>query len=164
MLIFRLKKQLYLFTMVLFSFLGLFFIINNHQVMAMNNLNDENSINNEFHKLYSEKKVLINKISHLRIYHLDGDIKLQKQLDNLDKKIKNLHQRLSIVKILNYINEQIWNYSYERNQIAIQILSRSFQDPSIQELNENHQQIIKKIKNLRQQYINLQYKLNNEFI
>nr|ABA25855.1 hypothetical protein [Phytoplasma sp. CPh] len=161
MLIFRLKKQLYLLTMVLFSFLGLFLFTNNHQVMAMNNLNDENSINNELNKLYSEKEELITKISYLSVYHLDGDIELRKQLDNLDKKIEKFCQRLSAVKILSYINEQIWHYSYERNQIAIKTLSLSNRDPSIKELNVKHQQIIKKIKNLSQKHINLQYKLNN---
>lgn len=157
---FKLKTNLLFFRIVLFIGLGLFLIINNHQVIAMNNLNDENSINNEINKLYLEQKELATKISYFRIYHLDDDIKLQKQLYNLDQTIKNLHQRLFDIKLLKYINEQIWNYSYERNQIANIILSRSYQDPTIQELITNHKKLVKKIKNLNQKYINLQYKLN----
>lgn len=158
---FKLKKNLLFFKIVLFIGLGFFLITNNiHQVMAMNNLNDENSINNEINKLYLEQKELATKISYFNIYHLDDDIKLKKQLNNLDQTIKNLYQRLSDIKFLKCINEKIWDYSYERNQIANTILSRSYQDPTIQELITNHKKLVKIIKNLNQKYINLQYKLN----
>ncbi|MDV3192857.1 MAG: effector protein, partial [Sweet potato little leaf phytoplasma] len=63
-------------------------------------------------------------------------------------------------KILKSINEQIRHDSYERNQIAIQILSISYQKPAIQELMTKYQKLVIKIKNLNQKYINLQYKLN----
>lgn len=157
---FKLKTNLLFFRIVLFIGLGFFLIINNHQVIAMNNLNDENSINNEINKLYLERKELATKISYFHIYHLDDDIKLQKQLHNLDQTIKNLYQRLADIKNLKCINEKIWDYSYERNQIANTILNRSYQEPTIQELITNHKKLVKIIKNLNQKYINLQYKLN----
>ncbi|PWV43939.1 MAG: hypothetical protein DF280_01485 ['Brassica napus' phytoplasma] len=106
------------------------------------------------------KKKLSKKLKKIHIYHLSGDIKLKKELHNLDQIIKNLYQRLSDVNNLKYINEKIWDYSYERNQVAIKILSRSYQDPTMQELITNHQELVKIIKNLNQKYINLQYKLN----
>ncbi|MGL9687991.1 MAG: SVM family protein, partial [Candidatus Phytoplasma sp. TWB_XP] len=121
---FKLKTNLLFFRIVLFIGLGFFLIINNHQVMAMNNLNDENSINNEINKLYLERKELAAKISYFDIYHLDDDIKLKTKLHNLDQTIKNLYQRLADVKNLKCINEKIWDYSYEQNQIANTILSR----------------------------------------
>ncbi|MDC9032295.1 SVM family protein [Columbia Basin potato purple top phytoplasma] len=156
---FQLQNQFKIISFCLFIFLGLFLITNN-SVMAMNNLNDENSINNEINKLYLERKNLATKISYFHIHHLDDDVNLQKELHNLDQTIKNLYQRLSDVNNLKYINEKIWDYSYERNQVAIKILSRSYQDPTIQELITNHQELVKRIKNLNQKYINLQYKLN----
>ncbi|QKX95732.1 SVM family protein [Candidatus Phytoplasma asteris] len=156
---FQLQNQFKIISFCLFIFLGLFLITNN-SVMAMNNLNDENSINNEINKLYWERKNLATKISYFHIHHLDDDINLQKELHNLDQTIKNLYQRLSDVNNLKYINEKIWDYSYERNQVAIKILSRSYQDPTMQELITNHQELVKIIKNLNQKYINLQYKLN----
>nr|ABU55732.1 hypothetical protein precursor [Malaysian periwinkle yellows phytoplasma] len=155
----QLQNQFKIISFCLFIFLGLFLITNN-SVMAMNNLNDENSINNEINKLYWERKNLVTKISYFHIHHLDDDINLQKELHNLDQTIKNLYQRLSDVNNLKYINEKIWDYSYERNQVAIKILSRSYQDPKMQELITNHQELVKIIKNLNQKYINLQYKLN----
>ncbi|MEZ0180191.1 SVM family protein, partial ['Camptotheca acuminata' phytoplasma] len=128
---FKLQNQFKIISICLLFFLGLFLITNNiHQVMAMNNLNDENSINNEINKLYLEQKELATKISYFDIYHLDDDIKLKKQLNNLDQTIKNLYQRLSDIKFLKCINEKIWDYSYEQNQIANTILSRSYQDPT----------------------------------
>ncbi|PQP79250.1 effector protein [Candidatus Phytoplasma phoenicium] len=156
---FKLQNQFKIISIYLFIFLGLFLITNN-SVMAMNNLNDENSINNEINKLYWERKNLATKISYFHIHHLDDDINLQKELHNLDQTIKNLYQRLSDVNNLKYINKKIWDYSYERNQVAIKILSRSYQDPTMQELIKNHQELVKIIKNLNQKYINLQYKLN----
>ncbi|MDV3166193.1 MAG: SVM family protein ['Waltheria sp.' little leaf phytoplasma] len=144
----------------LFIFLGLLFKINNNQVMAMNDLNDENYINNKINKLYLERKELATKISYFRIHSLDDDVKLQKQLHDLDQTIKNLYQRICDIKLLNYINEQNWHYSYDRNQIANQILSSSYQNPATQELITKHQKLMLKIKNLNQKYINLKYKLN----
>ncbi|GLH60562.1 SVM family protein [Paulownia witches'-broom phytoplasma] len=44
---FKLKKQLYLFKIVLFVFLGLFLITDNHQVMAMDD-NSSSSQNNNY--------------------------------------------------------------------------------------------------------------------
>ncbi|MGL9687385.1 MAG: SVM family protein, partial [Candidatus Phytoplasma sp. TWB_XP] len=85
---------------------------------------------------------------------------LKTKLHNLDQTIKNLYQRLADVKNLKCINEKIWDYSYEQNQIANTILSRPYQDPTIQELITNHKKLVKIIKNLNQKYINLQYKLN----
>ncbi|MCQ9618825.1 MAG: SVM family protein [Candidatus Phytoplasma pruni] len=155
----KLKNQLNIIYLCLITFISLLFIFNN-KVMAMNNLNDENSINNEINKLYLERKELTTKIKYFRIYHLDDDIKLQKKLNNLDQTIKNLYQMRSDVNILKYINEQIWHYSYERNQVVNKIFSYSYQDPTIQELNLSYQELIQKIQNLQQKYINLQYKLN----
>ncbi|MEK0311180.1 hypothetical protein OC715_02430, partial ['Bituminaria bituminosa' little leaf phytoplasma] len=43
--------------------------------------------------------------------------------NDLDQTIKNLYQRIYDIKLLKSINEQIWHNSYERNQIAIQILN-----------------------------------------
>ncbi|MDV3143850.1 MAG: SVM family protein [Sweet potato little leaf phytoplasma] len=157
---FKLQNQFKIISICLFLFLGLLFTMHNNQVMAMNNLNDENSINNEINKLYLERKELATKISYFRIHHLDDDVKLQKQLNALDQIIKNLYQRIYDIKLLKSINEQIWHDSYERNQIAIQILSISYQNPAIQELMTKHQKLVIKIKNLKQKYINLQYKLN----
>ncbi|TKA87953.1 MAG: putative secreted protein, SAP42-like [Candidatus Phytoplasma asteris] len=156
----KLQKKIQIIYLCLITFIGILFILNDNQVMAMNNLNDENTINKEINKLYLERKELTKQIKYFDIYHLDDNIKLQKQLHNLDQTIKNLYQRLSDIKLLKYINEQIWNYSYERNQIANTILSRSYQDPTIQELIANHQKLVKKINNLSQKYINLQFKLN----
>ncbi|MDO7983803.1 MAG: SVM family protein [Pigeon pea little leaf phytoplasma] len=158
---FKLQNQFKIISICLFIFLGLLFTMNNNQVMAMNNLNDENYINNEINKLYLERKALATKISYFRIHSLDDDVKLQKQLNDLDQTIKNLYQRIYDIKLLKSINEQIWHNSYERNQIAIQILSSSYQNPTIQELMTKHQKLVIKIKNLSQKHINLQYKLNN---
>ncbi|MDV3193389.1 MAG: SVM family protein [Sweet potato little leaf phytoplasma] len=157
---FKLQNQFKIISICLFIFLGLLFTMNNNQVMAMNNLNDENYINNEINKLYLERKELATKISYFLIYRLDDDVKLQKQLNDLDQIIKNLYQRIYDIKILKSINEQIRHDSYERNQIAIQILSISYQKPAIQELMTKYQKLVIKIKNLNQKYINLQYKLN----
>ncbi|MDO7987333.1 MAG: SVM family protein [Sweet potato little leaf phytoplasma] len=157
---FKLQNQFKIISIYLFIFLGLLFTMNNNQVMAMNNLNDENYINNEINKLYLERKELATKISYFLIYRLDDDVKLQKQLNDLDQIIKNLYQRIYDIKILKSINEQIRHDSYERNQIAIQILSISYQKPAIQELMTKYQKLVIKIKNLNQKYINLQYKLN----
>ncbi|MDV3142097.1 MAG: SVM family protein [Candidatus Phytoplasma australasiaticum] len=157
---FKLQNQFKIISICLFIFLGLLFTMNNNQVMAMNNLNDENYINNEINKLYLERKELATKISYFLIHHLDDDVKLQKQLNDLDQRIKNLYQRIYDIKLLKSINEQIWHDSYERNQIAIQILSISYQNPAIQELMTKHQKLVIKINNLNQKYINLQYKLN----
>uniref|UniRef100_UPI001EE726F4 SVM family protein n=1 Tax=Chrysanthemum yellows phytoplasma TaxID=238674 RepID=UPI001EE726F4 len=88
---FKLQNQFKIINICLFIFLGLFLITNN-SVMAMNNLNDENSINNEINKLYWERKNLATKISYFHIHHLDDDINLQKELHNLDQIIKNLYQ------------------------------------------------------------------------
>ncbi|WP_349401856.1 putative membrane protein, SVM family protein [Candidatus Phytoplasma solani] len=153
---FKVKKQLHLFKIVLFICLGLLFVINNNQVMAMDNynLNDQNSINNEIYQLSLKKENLFNKILHC------DKINLKQQLKILDQAIKKLYQRLSVVNTLKYINEKIWRYSYERNQVAIKILSRTYQDTTIEELNNEYQEIIQKINNLRQKYVNLQYKLN----
>ncbi|MDV3167255.1 MAG: SVM family protein [Vigna little leaf phytoplasma] len=159
-LMFKLQNKFKIINFYLFIFLGLLFTMNHNQVMAMNNLNNENYINNEINKLYLERKELATKISYFRIHHLDDDVKLQKQLNNLDQQMKKLYQRICDIKNLNYINEQIWRYSYERNQIANKILSISYQNPIIQELITNHQKLMIKIKNLNQKYINLQYKLN----
>ncbi|PWV43940.1 MAG: hypothetical protein DF280_01490 ['Brassica napus' phytoplasma] len=52
---FKFQNQFKIINICLFIFLGLFLITNN-SVMAMNNLNDENSINNEINKLYWERK------------------------------------------------------------------------------------------------------------
>ncbi|EMR14767.1 MULTISPECIES: SVM family protein [Candidatus Phytoplasma] len=157
---FKLQNQFKIISIYLFIFLGLLFTMNNNQVMAINNLNDENYINNEINKLYLERKELATKISYFLIHHLDDDVKLQKKLNDLDQIIKNLYQRIYDIKILKSINEQIWHDSYERNQIAIQILSISYQNPAIQELMTKYQKLVIKIKNLNQKYINLQYKLN----
>ncbi|MDV3147618.1 MAG: SVM family protein [Sweet potato little leaf phytoplasma] len=157
---FKLQNQFKIISIYLFIFLGLLFTMNNNQVMAMNNLNDENYINNEINKLYLERKELATKISYFLIYRLDDDVKIQKQLNDLDQIIKNLYQRIYDIKILKSINEQIRHDSYERNQIAIQILSISYQKPAIQELMTKYQKLVIKIKNLNQKYINLQYKLN----
>ncbi|CAM11812.1 hypothetical protein PA0478 [Candidatus Phytoplasma australiense] len=154
----KLKNKFKIISVCLFTFLGLLFINNN--VMAMNNLSDENSINNEINELFLEQQTLTAKISYFRIHHLDDDVQLQEQLNNLNQIIKNLYQRLYDIKFLNYINEQMSRYSYERNQIANKILSRPYQDPEMQELISNHKKLVIKIKNLRQKYINLQYKLN----
>ncbi|MDV3198037.1 MAG: SVM family protein [Vigna little leaf phytoplasma] len=159
---FKLQNKFKIINFCLLIFLGLLFKMNHNQVMAMNNLNNENYINNKINKLYLERKELATKISYFRIHHLDDDVQLQKQLNNLDQKMKKLYQRICDIKNLNYINEQIWHYSYERNQIANKILSISYQNPIIQELITNHQTLIIKIKNLNQKYINLQYKLNEE--
>ncbi|MCQ9618875.1 MAG: SVM family protein [Candidatus Phytoplasma pruni] len=155
----KLKKQFKIIYLCLITFIGLLFI-NNNKVIAMNNLNDENSINNEINKIYLERKKIATQISYFHIYHLEDDVELQKKLNNLDQTIKNLYQRRSDVNILKYINEQIWHYSYERNQIVNKIFSYSYQDPTIQELNLSYQELIQKIQNLQQKYINLQYKLN----
>ncbi|MDV3197827.1 MAG: SVM family protein [Candidatus Phytoplasma australasiaticum] len=157
---FKLQNQFKIISIYLFIFLGLLFTMNNNLVMAMNNLNDENYINNEINKLYLERKELATKISYFLIYRLDDDVKLQKQLNDLDQIIKNLYQRIYDIKILKSINEQIRHDSYERNQIAIQILSISYQKPAIQELMTKYQKLVIKIKNLNKKYINLQYKLN----
>ncbi|XXP77403.1 MAG: SVM family protein [Lettuce witches'-broom phytoplasma] len=160
---FKSKNQFNIIYLCLIAFLGLLFIFNTHQIMAMNNYNltDSNSINNKINELYLERKNLATKISYLLIYDVDVT-KFQQQLYNLVQIIQNLYQRLSIVNTLKDINNQIWKFSYERNQIAIKILSCSFshQNETIEELNYNHQKIVQKINNLRQKYINLQYKLN----
>ncbi|MDV3167733.1 MAG: SVM family protein [Candidatus Phytoplasma australasiaticum] len=158
---FKLQNQFKIISICLFLFLGLLFTMHNNQVMAMNNLNDENSINNEINKLYLERKELATKISYFRIHHLDDDVKLQKQFKDLEQKIKNLYQRIYDIKLLNCINEQIWHDSDEKKQIANQILSSYYQNPAtIQELMTKHQKLGIKIHNLREQYTNLQYKLN----
>ncbi|KOR75265.1 hypothetical protein CPX_001768 [Candidatus Phytoplasma pruni] len=51
----KLKKQFKIIYLCLITFIGLLFI-NNNKVIAMNNLNDENSINNEINKIYLERK------------------------------------------------------------------------------------------------------------
>uniref|UniRef100_UPI0003803B9C SVM family protein n=1 Tax=Vaccinium witches'-broom phytoplasma TaxID=85642 RepID=UPI0003803B9C len=106
----KLQKKIKIIYLCLITFIGILFILNDNQVMAMNNLNDENTINKEINKLYLERKELTKQIKYFDIYHLDDNIKLQKQLHNLDQTIKNLYQRLSDIKLLKYINEQIWNY------------------------------------------------------
>ncbi|PEH36335.1 SVM family protein [New Jersey aster yellows phytoplasma] len=58
---FKFKNQFKRITICLFIFLGLF-LINCYPVMAINNLNDENSINNEINKLYLEQKELSKKL------------------------------------------------------------------------------------------------------
>ncbi len=73
MLILRLKKQLYLLTIVLFIFLGLFLFTNNNQVMAMDNKKNyiknkktPTDIKNELFNLLTNKKELEDKIHYLR--------------------------------------------------------------------------------------------------
>ncbi|WP_051085533.1 SVM family protein [Candidatus Phytoplasma australiense] len=151
----KLKNKLHLLPFFLISCLGLLFVINNNQVMAMNNLNDENYINNEINKLYSKRKELATKISYFRTYHLDDDVTLQKQLNDLDQIIKNLYQRIYDIKLLKSINEKIWDYSLERNQIANQILSSSNQNPAIQEMIAKHQKLVIKIQDLDKKYTKL---------
>ncbi|MDO8064293.1 SVM family protein [Candidatus Phytoplasma bonamiae] len=160
---FKLQNKFKIIDIFLFTFLGLLFIISNNKVIATNNLNDlndENSINIEIDKLYLERKKLTTKIAYFCIHHLDDDVTLQKQLNNLDQKIQNLYQRICNIKNLNYINTQIWHYSYERNQIANKILSNSCQNPELQTLITNYPKLVQKIKNLEKKYIDLQFKLN----
>ncbi|WP_349401798.1 putative secreted protein, SVM family protein [Candidatus Phytoplasma solani] len=158
---FKVKKQLFLFKIVLLVCLGLFLITNIHQVMAMDNynLNDQNAINNKIYQLSLKKENLSKKILHCDKLNLNT-MNLKQQLKILDQTIEKLYQRLSVINTLKYINEKIWRYSYERNQVAIKILSRTYQDTTIEELNNKYQEIIQKINNLREKYINLQYKLN----
>ncbi|MDV3169206.1 MAG: SVM family protein [Candidatus Phytoplasma australasiaticum] len=70
---FKLQNQFKIISICLFIFLGLLFKMNNNQVMAMNNLNDENYINNEINKLYLERKELATKISYFLIHHLNDE-------------------------------------------------------------------------------------------
>jgi hypothetical protein len=159
---FKLKNQFKIISIILFICLGLLFMVNNnHQVMAMNNydLNNPNSINNKINDLYLERKELVAQILSFSIYNLDIS-HIQEKIYHLDQKIKSLYQRLSIINILQEINKQIWDYSYQRNQIVLKIFCLSFEEETIEELHNNHQKIIQKIHNLRQKYIHLQCKLN----
>lgn len=85
---------------------------------------------------------------------------LKQQLKILDRTIKNLYQRLAMLNTLKDINYQVSQYSHELNQVKIKLLSRTYQATTIEELNNKHKEIVQKINNLIQIYIDLQYKLN----
>ncbi|MDV3144251.1 MAG: hypothetical protein Q8744_01575 [Sweet potato little leaf phytoplasma] len=88
---------------------------------------------------------------------------LIRQSKDLDQNMTDLYKRIAHLNALNCINQKIWQYSYERNQIAIKIFSLSglYQDTTmIEELNKKHQEIIQKIQNLNQKYFHLQNELN----
>ncbi|MBS2126297.1 SVM family protein ['Fragaria x ananassa' phyllody phytoplasma] len=166
---FEFKNKFKMIYICLIIFIGFIFILNNHQVMAMNdynNLTDSNLIENKIYELDLEINKLVTKVDFLSIY--DVDITgLQQQLYNLDQKIKILYQKLSIVNTLKDIKKQIYNFSCKKKQIDINNLSCGcllHPNKTIEEINNEHQEnklTNKKINNLRQIYINLQYKLNN---
>ncbi|ABC65397.1 SVM family protein [Candidatus Phytoplasma asteris] len=81
MLIFRLKKQLYLLIIVLFTFLGLFFITNNHQVMAMEKNKPLQTIYN-----IETKNVRINPNKPIKIsyYVKDKNLSLEDMAKNIN--------------------------------------------------------------------------------
>ncbi|QTX02925.1 putative secreted protein, SAP45-like [Candidatus Phytoplasma luffae] len=161
----QVKNKLHLLPFFLMSCLGLFILITINPVMAMNdnNLNYQNSINNEINELLLKKQKISKKISHCNKLDLNT-INLKQQLKILDQTILNLYQRLADINVLKYINEKIWHYSYERNQVAIKYLSKTYQNTTAEELNNKHQEIIQKIKKLSQKYCDLQYKLNEFYL
>ncbi|RMI87787.1 SVM family protein [Candidatus Phytoplasma solani] len=107
MLIFRLKKQLFLLPIVLFTFLGLF-LIDNNQVMAMENekhyiKNKKKStdIKNELFNLLKNKKELEDKIHDFRnkkqvnCYERDIALKLEIEHNELNSKISEIYKKIS---------------------------------------------------------------------
>ncbi|MBS2126280.1 SVM family protein ['Fragaria x ananassa' phyllody phytoplasma] len=96
---FKSKNQFKTIYLCLIVFIGLLFLFNNHQVMAMdNNFNIQNEINT--------------------------------------------------------INDRIWKFSYERNQIAIKIFSLSSDETNNEERNllqRLHKNLVSLILNLQQQ-------------
>ncbi|WP_349402046.1 SAP11-like protein [Candidatus Phytoplasma solani] len=158
---FKIKNNLLLFNIFLFISLGFLFIFNNNPVMAMDNynLNDQNAINNKIYQLSLKKENLSNKILHCDKLNLNT-MNLKQQLKILDQTIKNLYQRLALLNTLKDINYQVSQYLHKLNQVEIKLLSRRYQITTIEELNNKRQEIIQKINNLIQIYIDLKYKLN----
>ncbi|QKX95099.1 SVM family protein [Candidatus Phytoplasma asteris] len=108
MLIFRLKKQLYLLPIALFIYLGLFLFTNHHQVMAMDNKkhyikNKKTStdIKKELFNLLTNKKELEDKIHYFRnkkqvnLYERDIVLKLEIEHNELKSKISEIYKNNS---------------------------------------------------------------------
>ncbi|MDV3143890.1 MAG: SVM family protein [Candidatus Phytoplasma australasiaticum] len=158
------RNKLYFLLLFLVGYLGLFLLINIHPVMAMDgyNPNDPHSIKNEILKISSKREKISKKILHFNKLNLNP-YNLIRQSKDLDQNMTDLYKRIANLNALNCINQKIWQYSYERNQIAIKILSLSglYQGTTmIEELNKKHQEIIQKIQNLNQKYFHLQNELN----
>ncbi|MFB0638175.1 SVM family protein [Candidatus Phytoplasma solani] len=94
MLIFRLKKQLFLLPIVLFTFLGLF-LIDNNQVMAMNQNDSESSGSNPVnYNLNIETK-----INELKLKIQESALKKTQIDKDLNKLKKEDPERERLVKI-----------------------------------------------------------------
>ncbi|MBS2126603.1 SVM family protein ['Fragaria x ananassa' phyllody phytoplasma] len=162
---FKSKNQFKIIYLYLICFIGILFIFNNHQVMAMNNQNNilneeylihnEITIKNKINQLFSQSKNLSNKISHCNKLDLNT-MNLKKQLKVLDVQILNLYKQLGIYNILNDINKKIWDLSHKRQQLIIKINSSNKEQLDI----ENYEKIIIKIIKLQDQYKKLIPELN----
>ncbi|MDV3198250.1 MAG: SVM family protein [Vigna little leaf phytoplasma] len=115
----KLKKQLNLHSLkiILFICLGLLFVINSNQIMAMDdyNLNIKISINNKNYQLSLKKENLSNKNLYSDKLNL-STFNLKQQLKILDQMIQNIYKKLIDANVLKYINEQIKHYLYEQNK------------------------------------------------
>ncbi|QYC30822.1 SVM family protein [Paulownia witches'-broom phytoplasma] len=127
---FKLKKQLYLFKIVLFVFLGIFLITDNHQVMAMddNSSSSQNNnyiLNNSCDFFLETQSVFINE----RNWQLAGTWKnVVLNIQNMNKNINpESYQKLFSLSMklgsLIQITEQQGKLIYELKEIRKKIIT-----------------------------------------
>ncbi|AYJ01076.1 hypothetical protein CWO85_00790 [Candidatus Phytoplasma ziziphi] len=115
---FKLKKQLYLFKIVLFICLGLLFVINNNnnQVMAMENSKTIQEQKEERirknHELVQNKIIIINE-------NLEKREQLEKQIEELKSQPKNKKTNKEIANLEKEIINCTHFIGFHRNQIKM---------------------------------------------
>ncbi|ABC65411.1 hypothetical protein AYWB_294 [Aster yellows witches'-broom phytoplasma AYWB] len=130
---FEFKKQCKIIYFFLIIFLGISFIFSNNRVMAMNNnevrnINDlsieeiKNNIKNKIDEILSQIKKLSDEILQYDRLNLNT-MNLKKKLKYLDIKIKKFYIQIGLCNTLIEINQQIWDFSYKRQQLIIKINS-----------------------------------------